>query len=190
MGAAIVDMTLILGRAVKRWRETAAAGEARRRRRGPWLAARPHRAPRDLVDAAGARRSSPSVTSCCSQPVLYLVVAARAGVRVRARQRHLARHQRLEPDLVGVRRLDRHPGGDRPEGSDRRPDGRHRAARLDQRRLRHAAGPLDRRAPRHQPRHAVPLPGGRHLRRRAARGRLRHASSWPPIRCSCSTRRR
>ena len=48
-----------------------------------------------------------------------------------------------------------------------------RAAGLDQRGLRHAAGPVHRLAPRHQPRAAVPLPGRRHPDGGGARGRLR-----------------
>ena len=161
----------------------------RRHRAGPARGAAAHRSrragPRPQVDdwkrvntarlvlwvLAGARASSRPGTWCWASRWASWLFAVAAGLRVRAGQRHLARHQRLEPDLVGVRRHRRADGGARPRGPDRRPDGRHGAAGVDQRRLRHAAGPLDRLAPRHQPRAAVPLPGGRHRDGRGAGGR-------------------
>ena len=106
MGAAIVDMGLILGsRRAALARDGGAAG-------------RPGRV--GDVAVHGWRRVHTVrlvIWSICwgaavvavghlvlHQPVLYLVVALAARLRVRARQRHLARHQRLEPDLVGLRR--------------------------------------------------------------------------------------
>ena len=84
---------------------------------------------------------------------LYLVSRSLLVVRVRARQRHLARHHRLEPDLVGVRRRDR-ASWRRSACSDPVVGLMAGAVLLVATSVgvRHAAGPLDRLAPGHQPR--------------------------------------
>ena len=61
------------------------------------------------------------------------------------------------------------------QGSDGRADGGDRAARVHERGLRHAAGPLDGLAARHQPHDPVPLSGRRHRHGRDHGGRIRQA---------------
>ena len=113
IGAAIVDMSLILVAA--RWQRA----RVRAPRRRPADAAEDWK----RTNTAPARRSGSSFwgvgivivgSQVLHQPVGYLVIAIAAGVRVRDGQRHLARHHRLEPDLLGVRRHGVPDGGARP----------------------------------------------------------------------------
>ena len=73
-----------------------------------------------------------------------------------------------------------------PARSDRGDDGGQRAAGVDDRRLRHAAGPVDGLAPGIEARHPVPLPGGRD---RDGRGAVRVARETLPERISRAGRR-
>ena len=74
MGAALVDMSLILCGAVQRWRETAATGRAAAGRADEDWKRIQHRAARAWVVCWGAA-SSPSATSSCTSRCCYLVVA-------------------------------------------------------------------------------------------------------------------
>ena len=171
MGAAIVDVSLILFRA---WQRAAAGGSAEAGRAGG-LEAHEHSADWSPGSCSGASASSSSGSQVLHQPVGYLVFAVLL-VFVFALVNGIS---------VGI--IDSNPissafvvtvvlmAGVGLEGSDRRHDGGDGAAGGDQRGLRHAAGPLDRLAPRHQPHDPVPLPGGRHRDGRDHGGRVRQA---------------
>ena len=66
MGAAIVDMALILARAVKRWRETAVVPGARAEASPCMAGAASTRSGSSSGRSPGARRSSPSAISSCT----------------------------------------------------------------------------------------------------------------------------
>ena len=133
-------------------------GEARR---AGGLEAHEHQASRRVGRVLGHRHRRRRITGAAPAGRLPDVRGA-ARVRVRAGQRNISRHHRLESHFLRVRGHRCPDGRPRAARSDRWHDGGHRPAGLDQRGLRHAAGPLHGLAPRHQPDDPVPLPGGRH----------------------------